>query len=594
MSNLLQLNNGVKSYGIKELFKNASFSINEGEHVGVIGPNGAGKSTLFKVLIGDEELDSGLLSKSRQLRLGYLEQHDNWGPNESVEEYLSKNSQVPIWDLKAWGRGLGIPNDYFSRPITSLSGGYRTRCKLLYLMAGQPNLMLLDEPTNYLDLETLLYLETFLREFKGAFLLISHDREFLRRTTDHILEIESGEMTKYNGSLDDYFEQKELLRSQLQSRALTQEGKRKEILDFVARFGAKASKARQAQSRLKSLEKMEKIEIKELPVKAKIKVPPPAPLPKLVYKLENVIVGYQDKPVLKDVSLEILRTDHIGVIGFNGAGKSTLLKSLAGMLPPLSGEILRAESAKVGLFAQHVAESLDSSQTVLESLTEASAPGTTTQDILNVAGSLLFSGDDTAKKISVLSGGERSRVALGRILLSGASVLIMDEPTNHLDFETVEALAEALKTFSGAIVVVSHDRLFLKKVSTKILEVRNGSVNTYPGTYDEYVWSLQQGILSTLENQTPELVKQNQGPAEKTEKVNSYRLTKEIESLLKKSEKKLENLQQEIKSLDDKLASHPNGWDVKLSDDRNALQLALHQEEETWLALSEQREVLKK
>ncbi len=233
--NLLQVQGGNKSFGPRTLFDGASFAVNEEEHVGVIGPNGAGKTTLFKILTGEESLDSGQIVRSRALRLGYLAQHDEWTTDTTIEGYLTQHCHTPIWKLKTLGHGLGLADDMFDRPIASFSGGFRMRVKLLSLIGQEPNLMLLDEPTNYLDLETLLVLENFLQDFKGAFLLISHDREFLRRTTDHILEVEAGDMTKYNGNIDDYFEQKTMLRSQLEARAMSIQEKRKEVLDFVAR-----------------------------------------------------------------------------------------------------------------------------------------------------------------------------------------------------------------------------------------------------------------------------------------------------------------------------------------------------------------------
>ena len=244
MSNLLQLQQGSKFFGPKKIFDQAQFSINEGEHVGVIGPNGAGKTTLFRILTGLDTFDSGTLVKSKSLRLGYLPQHDQWREGQTIEDYLTEGCEMPLWELKSLGRELGITEDLYKRPVMSLSGGYRMRCKLLYLIGQDPNLMLLDEPTNYLDLETTLVLEKFLQGYKGAFLLISHDREFLRRTTDHVLEVEQGEITKYNGNLDDYFEQKEMLRNQLEARAMSIQEKRQQVLDFVSKFGAKASKAR--------------------------------------------------------------------------------------------------------------------------------------------------------------------------------------------------------------------------------------------------------------------------------------------------------------------------------------------------------------
>jgi ATP-binding cassette subfamily F protein 3 len=494
--NLLQLNEGEKTFGGQQIFHNASFAVNEGEHVGVIGPNGAGKTTLFRILIGEEELDSGQIVRSSSLRLGYLSQHDHWLPGETGNEFLERVSQIPLWQAKSLGRDLRVSEAILNQPILSLSGGYRMRIKLLGLLGQDPNLMLLDEPTNYLDLETTLLLERFLQNFQGAFLLISHDREFLRRTTDHILEVEQGEMTKYNGNIDDYFEQKELLRSQLEAAAATQADKRKQVLDFVARFGAKATKAKQAQSRLKSLSKMETIELKAIPVKARIAIPPPLPVGKIVQKLERVALGYESKQVLQDVNVEIWRGDHVAVVGFNGAGKSTLLKGLAGTLKPQSGQRDLGLNVKLALFNQHVVEVLDPEHTVLDSFQAEAHPDISRSEILGMAGALLFSGDRMQKKIKVLSGGEKSRVALGRVLLQKAPFLLLDEPTNHLDFQTVEALTQALEKYQGTVVVVSHDRGFIRRIGTKIVEVNQGKVTLYPGTYDEYVWSLQNRLNS--------------------------------------------------------------------------------------------------
>ncbi len=238
------MTNGQKAFGGQGLFSDATFALNEGEHVGVIGPNGAGKTTLFKILIEAEQLDAGRIIRSQSLRIGYLSQHDVWEPGETGNAYLNRVATAPLWEAKAQGRALQMSEALLEVPISSLSGGYRMRIKLLGLLSQNPNLMLLDEPTNYLDLETTLLLERFLQNYAGAFLLISHDREFLRRTTDHILEIEGGEITKFNGHIDDYFEQKELLRQQLEAQAQAQAEKRTAVLEFVSRFGAKATKAR--------------------------------------------------------------------------------------------------------------------------------------------------------------------------------------------------------------------------------------------------------------------------------------------------------------------------------------------------------------
>jgi ATP-binding cassette subfamily F protein 3 len=596
MSNLLQLQSGSKSYGTKSLFIDAAFAINEGEHVGVIGPNGAGKTTLFKILTNQENLDEGLIVKSQALRVGYLAQHDNWTAGQTVEDYLSQDCVTPIWELKSLGKGLGLSEEIFAKPIMSLSGGYRMRCKLLYLIGQEPNLMLLDEPTNYLDLETTLVLEKFLQGYRGAFLLISHDREFLRRTTDHILEVEEGDITKFNGNLDDYFEQKAMLREQLEARAMSLKEKRNEVLQFVAKFGAKASKAKQAQSRLKSLGRMETIELKSLPVKASIRIPTPMRSPKLIAKIENAQLGYGEKIILKEVDFILNKADHFAVVGLNGAGKSTFLKVLAGSMKPLSGSFQLGEQVDIGYYAQHVAESLDPKYTVIENMLARAHREVTKQEGLNMAGSLLFSGDDIHKKISVLSGGEKSRVALGQILLQKAACLILDEPTNHLDFQTVEALTQALMKYEGTLVVVSHDRSFVRRVGTQILEINHGRASVYRGTYDEYVWSLEKGALSTRSviEVARESVQSVQAPSANA---NSKEQKKKFEKDLRQAERALTDLDQKLQSLQLRLTtlseeiSSSSGPALKnLVIELTEVQKKIELVEVEWLANSERKE----
>lgn len=503
-ANLLQLQNGTKSFGLKTLFDQARVSINEGEHIGVIGPNGAGKTTLFKILVGQDSLDEGEIIRSNKLRIGYLEQEAHEPVNKSAEAYLEETATKPLWELRALGKSLGLTDQHFSQSFHQLSGGYRMRMKLLALIGREPNLMLLDEPTNFLDLESVMALENFLQSYDGAFLLISHDREFLRRTTDHTLEVEQGEITKFPGNIDDYFEQKAMLREVLEAQAAHQDAKRKRIEDFIARFGAKATKARQAQSRMKALEKMEKIEIRELPVRAKIRIPQPIHTGKESLRIEDADLGYEGNVILRNVNLRLERGAHLGVVGFNGVGKSTLLKSLGGRIPLIRGRRELGHQVSVSYFAQHVAEEISPELTVLEALTLAAHPEIKQQEILNLAGSLLFGGDDVKKTIRILSGGEKSRVALGQILLKRSPLLLLDEPTNHLDFDTVEAMTEALRTYEGTVVVVSHDRGFIGRIATKILEIRDGKVEIYPGTYDDYLWSLERGALRTLLRAAPQ------------------------------------------------------------------------------------------
>lgn len=500
--NLIQMIEGRKQMGSKLLFESASVSINEGEHVGVIGPNGAGKTTLFKVLAGIEELDEGKVINSSQLRMGYLKQESDWQVDLTVEDFVKQNSTEPIWEIKKWGSKLGIHEALYSQNIATLSGGYRMRVQLLKLLAAKPNLLLLDEPTNFLDLETTLVLENFLQSYPGAFLLISHDREFLKRTTDHIVEVELGEITKFPGNIEDYFEQKEELRQQQLAQAKNQELKRKKMQDFVDRFRAKATKAKQAQSRLKMLDKMELIEVKDLPVRAQIPIPSPVSTGKETLRIENLDVGFGIKKVLSNVNFRLSRGDHLAVVGVNGAGKSTLLKTMANKIPALGGAVIFGHQVEISYFAQHSTDELDLNETILQALQRKAHADVTLQEIKNLAGALLFAGDDIQKKIKVLSGGEKSRVALGQVLLQKKPVLILDEPTNHLDFDTVEAMTQALHRFEGSLVFVSHDRSFVRRLASKILEIHQGKAEFYPGSYDDYVWRQEQILKGSTQEKT--------------------------------------------------------------------------------------------
>jgi len=558
--NLLQINKGSKQLGAKILFETVSLAVNKGEHIGVIGPNGAGKTTLFKILVGQDELDSGEYIKLTGLRIGYLEQESEWNNDILVEDFLQDNNTKPYWEIKKIGLELGLTDTHFGSPMKILSGGFRMRVKLLKLVSKDPQLLLLDEPTNFLDLESVLTLERFLLNYEAAFLLISHDREFLRRVTESTVEIEAGEITKFPGNIDDYFEQKLELQSVLQAQIANLEAKRKKVQDFVDRFRAKATKAKQAQSRIKQLEKMEVIEQKALPVRSHFQLPSPIMTGKEVFLIHGASIGYPGREILTNVHLRLERGQHLGIVGFNGAGKSTFLKTLAGKLPLLSGNLKRGYQVTVGYFAQHVSEELEFNSTILDCLQAKAHPTVNQQEILNLAGAMLFSGDDLYKKIKVLSGGEKSRVAMGQILLQKCPVLLMDEPTNHLDFDTVEALTEALRNYEGSIVVVSHDRGFVRRIATQILEVRSGRVQVYPGNYDEYVWSLEKGVMgdlnsSKVSNQTEALdsgkfKKENRKieieNANGTKKFNYKEASKALSSEIKEVQKTISGYEKQI------------------------------------------------
>lgn len=606
--NLLQIVKGSKTFGPRVIFNDITLAVNEGEHIGLIGPNGAGKTTLLKIIAGLEDLDGGTIIRSKALRIGYLEQESDWNTDETVEECLVRQCTMPLWDLKKNAQPLGLVEGDFSRKLSSLSGGYRMRVKLLSLIGREPNFLMLDEPTNFLDLETVLVVESFLQGYKGAFLLISHDREFLRRVTDHTVEVEAGEVTKFPGQIDDYFEQKALLREQLETAAASQAARRDEVMDFVRRFGAKATKARQAQSRLRALEKMEVIEVKSIPVRAKIPIPPPLKTGKEVLRVERLSCGYGDKAILTGLDLVLERGQHLGIVGVNGAGKSTLLKTLAAAIPALAGQIKEGLNVTKALFSQHSADQLRPEETVFQALSRAAHSEVLRQEVLNLAGALLFGGDAIDKKIRVLSGGEKARVALGQILLSKSTLLLLDEPTNHLDFDTVEALTEALASYEGSLVIVSHDRGFIRRIANKILEVDRGKIRVWPGTYDDYVWSLQKGVLAeVLAEESKKSIAPAVAKAAAPEPVHRHQRLKQIESELRKSEKAIPIHEKRLAAVEnDRLrineelvaASGPTaGFLAKELHDKsveiNELEEAILREMENIEALTAERKVLR-
>ncbi|MCE3010765.1 MAG: ATP-binding cassette domain-containing protein [Proteobacteria bacterium] len=594
MSNLLQILNAEKTMGSRLLFEKVSFGLNKGEHVGVIGPNGAGKTTLFKVLACETELDSGEYIRSSQLKIGYLKQESDWDLDQKAEDFVMEKSLIPMWEMKQTARDLGLLEKHFTLTLKELSGGYRMRMQLLKLLTQQPNCLMLDEPTNFLDLETVLSLEKFLQGYSGSFLLISHDREFLKRTTDHTLEIEAGEVTKYPGNIEDYFEQKALLREQELAQFKNQEQKRKHLQSFVDRFRAKATKAKQAQSRMKMLDKMEVIELKALPVRARIPVPAPMTTGKEVLELKDYSCGYTEKNILSKVNLRIVRGDRLGIVGVNGAGKSTLLKSLVEKGVWSKGFKKFGHQVDVAYFAQHSTDELEDSETILEALQRKAHPSVLLQEIKNLAGSLLFSGDDILKKIKVLSGGEKSRVALGQVLLQRKSLILLDEPTNHLDFETVESLTQALQSFEGTIVFISHDRTFVRRVATRILEIELGQLLDYAGTYDDYVWSQQQKLQSEMTESSENKVSEKKGNSSAPEKESSFYQRKEAESELRKLKRKIVELEDlTVKLEQEKLelvekSSEVGGLEAQLHFKRlSEIEIILNDSETQWLEAHE-------
>jgi ATP-binding cassette, subfamily F, member 3 len=491
MSTVLQIQDVSKTFGIRTLFSDASVTINIGQRVGLIGANGSGKTTLIRMIMGQDTPEEGKITIYPDMRLGYLEQHEEFPESETVSDYMVRVSGCEAWECAKMAGKFDIKNERLDVEFLSLSGGYQMRVRMAGILVQKPDLLLLDEPTNYLDLQTVLLLEEVLKSYRGALLLISHDREFLKNVCTHTLELEHAKLTLFAGDIEAYFEEKET-RLEMERRYNKKvQIQQRHLKDFVDRFRAKASKASQAQSKMKQLEKLKTIDIAHSTRTARIKLPYVPQRNAMALECEDMSVGYETgKPVLQKVNFEINRGDHIAVVGENGQGKSTLLKTLADELPLLGGSFKWGHNLHTAYYAQHVPEMMPTEGTAgdyLASVSDSALP----EELYRMAGNFLFSKDDLEKPIRVLSGGERARLCLAGICLGKFDVLILDEPTNHLDFDTVEALAEALADYQGTVIFVSHSRTFVSQIATKILEIKNGTARYYPYTYDIYVYELK-------------------------------------------------------------------------------------------------------
>ncbi len=547
------------SFGSKVLFENASFTIGPNDRIGLVGANGTGKSTLLKILIGHQHADHGRLVFRREARVGYLPQDLQSLPEGDLvtavlssvpgrdsldrrlletEEALGKAStdadQMELATLLAdlheerehfdehFGKhraerillGLGFQTKEFGQETTKFSGGWRMRAALAGLLLQDPDLLLLDEPTNHLDLPTLAWFDNFLKRSKKAMVLISHDREFLNRQIGKVISLETEGLRTWSGDYEDYRRQ----RSEEYERLLSQAGKvaakRAQLEAFINRFRAKASKASQAQSKMKQLEKMESVELHTARDVVSFTFPTVAASGREVARFVDVRKAWGEKVIYDRLDAQILRGQKIAVVGLNGAGKTTLLKLLAGELQPDAGSVELGHNVVLGYYAQHHAETLERSNTILEEMM-ALVPDKPQSFVRSVLGAFLFSGDDVEKRIGVLSGGERARVALARLLLKPANLLVMDEPTNHLDLDSSEALIEALEGYAGTLIFVSHNRSFLDALATHIWDVRNHTVVEYPGNLAEYLVHLEDEAAS---REAGELPADDEAPKALTEK----------------------------------------------------------------------------
>ena len=495
---VLQLQNGYKRYGDQALLDGAGCALTDDQKIGLIGRNGAGKSTLCRILLDEEELDAGEVVRSKKLRLGYLRQHDPFLDGETVLEFLIRDSGQPDWRCGEIAWQFQLPAPMLDQVVRSLSGGWQTRVKLAALLLHDPNLLILDEPTNFLDLRTQMLLEEFLRKFEGGCLVVSHDRAFLKRTCAHTLEISRGKMELFPGDVDAYLANLEERREHdLRVNAATL-AKRKQLEVFIAKNRANASTASQARSKSKLLEKLTLVEVAGAEATVRFSFPAVESRQGTALRTDRVTIGYPDRQVADDVQIEIEHGNRVGIVGDNGQGKTTFLRTVCGSIEPLAGHLKWGYGCQVGVYAQHVYTTLPEDRTVEDYLYRQAAPGTKDQQIKDVAGSFLFSGEMIAKKIKVLSGGERARLVLAGLLLEQHNVLILDEPGNHLDVETVEALADALCKYPGTVIFTSHDRHFMQRVCTSVVEVREGAVAAYPGSYEDYVYRVHKEVSAGL------------------------------------------------------------------------------------------------
>jgi ATP-binding cassette subfamily F protein 3 len=537
---MLHFSNVSKNYGEQVLYRNASFQVRPGDKVGLVGPNGAGKSTVFRIINGEEGSDGGTVTFSDKLVLGYFSQDvAEMKGRSAVEEViagvgrvselarlieecerklqgldgktLSDDEMMEVVEkygeyqlefeardgysldsrAKAILTGLGIGPEDYHRPVESFSGGWKMRIELAKILALKPDILLMDEPTNHLDLESILWLEGWLRDYKGALLMTSHDREFLNRLVTRIVEVANKTITQYSGNYDFYIREREIRKEQLLSSAKKQQDMLAKEEEFIARFAARASHAAQVQSRVKKLEKIERIEIPPEERTMNFTFPVAPRSGNEVVKFANLAKIYtrddgSEKSVFKNLRGQVQRLDKIAMVGVNGAGKSTLLKIMAGALDPTDGNCVVGASVSTGYFSQSSIEVLNPQKTIFEEICDR-IPEATIGYVRNLLGAFNFGGDDVYKKISVLSGGEKSRVVLATILATPVNLLILDEPTNHLDIRSREVLLDAIKNFEGTVVMVSHDRHFLKAIATRVFEVDHGELNTFEGNFDYYL-----------------------------------------------------------------------------------------------------------
>ncbi|WP_425400886.1 ABC-F family ATP-binding cassette domain-containing protein [Aeoliella sp.] len=585
---VLTLQDAYKRYGEQQLLDGASCALADDQKVGLIGRNGAGKSTLCRILLGEEELDAGEVVCSKKLRLGYLRQHDPFEPGESVLDFLMRDSHQPDWRCGQIAWQFAISDAMLGQPVRELSGGWQTRVKLAALLLHDPNLLVLDEPTNFLDLRTQMLLEHFLREFRGGCLIVSHDRSFLMKTCSHTLEVSRGQLNLYPGNVESYLENLDERREHDRRVNAATLAKRKQLETFINKNRANANTASQARNKAKQLERLELVEVAGEEASVSFSFPAIEARRGPAVRTEGLAIGYPDRRVAEDIHIEIEHGSRVGIVGDNGQGKTTFLRTICESLQPLDGNLKWGFGCDLGVYAQHVYTTLDGKKTVMEHLEYEAAPDVTTQQIKDVAGSFLFSGELINKRVKVLSGGERARLVLASLLLQNHNVLVLDEPGNHLDVETVEALADALERYQGTVVFTSHDRHFMRRVATDVIEVREGRVVIYPSSYDDYVYRVQKEIDAGLRSEAAAHAPPDEAAGDK--KANA-RADRDAQKRLKSVERKIAKLDEEQKETNERLLQVTDAAEAQQLHERTT-QIAeeLKSLEEQWMDLYEAME----
>ncbi len=630
---MLSINHLDIRYGDKHLFKDLSIQVHDGRRVGLLGVNGAGKSTLLKIMAGVDECDDGVVSRAKYFTVAYLPQessalvsgrtlyeeaesafaellelqqeadriHDelaNGDPQtEKFAQLLERQGEIQhrlegsgIYTMRARIEkillGLGFHQDDMDRPASSFSGGWIMRLMLAKMLLAAPSLLLLDEPTNHLDLTSLTWVEDFLRSYDGAMVIISHDRTFLDKVTTTTWELSLGKLSVYKGNYS-YYEKEKVERKTIEKAAYdNQQAQIKQSMQFIQRFRAKSTKAKQVQSRVKQLEKMELLELGESDRQIRFSFPPAPASGRDVLTVEHLCKEFDGKEVFKDVNFQFQRGDKVAVVGVNGAGKSTLVKIISGAISADSGKVKLGHNVQLSYFGQHQAQELSPSLTALETLSLSVKDMPITR-IRSLLGTFLFRGEEVDKKVSVLSGGEKSRLALARMIASPANCMLLDEPTNHLDITSQEVLQEAMSQYDGFILVVSHNRYFLDSFVNKVVEVKDGQVEVYEGNIGDYLLKLEaaESIRESGQKQkakpksSDNLIKPDQKTSQLSRKERRKQEAKERQERNKKVgpwKRKADEAEKKVEKLED----------LKIDLEAQMADPELYQDQEAWVSTS--------